>query len=939
MLFNVSDHSRGATLPWCDELLGRVAARRWGSAAVLVEPGVARRPAGAAVDCPLLRITRDAARAMCAAAGDGRRPSSVCHGILARQNCSPCDDAQTHPFDFLCPIGRGNFGTVLLVQSRVHPTRFFAAKGVTRLLESSPFAATEQQDGDEAALEALRQVFSGKRSEPVSHFPALGDFLREAQVAAALPPHPHIARSHGVVLSPCVSRRAEEVAPFPLQCASPQAAVGAYMLMDLGSGGTLGDFFQRHEMHIAEEHLVCWLGQLLRGLACLHKGGLIHRDIKPSNILVRRRASSAWESDVELFFVDFGIAALVADSSCETELTVIGSGVYCPPEIAKYWGYRKRCPYSYASDVWSTAAVFYLFLTCGAAGVDDGMAAVFSTDASPSADAAVTAQFRVARGEYPTLAVLKQVPLLDEEALRLAMEKLAARRAGHTAGGGADGEPDGVDYTRYTTVDGEGTQACPGKDTGVWPAWVFSPGIQLMARRLRVRELSLEFLSLIDSMMAVNPADRPTAEAVLLDSPVFGMRMPWWEKVVEKAVRRVVEGKENVLLDVCVGDSDEEEEEDEEEAALVRRTMMPLVLPAENHGYVPHNVIHWWNVDLTRGEPDHTKWLSPTSLLASLLTTVRDLTGLEAARDAQDPVLREVPLYTATSLQFVERVCVPVRGTDVSARKIEDGPLFRELEAGGHSTGFFIHVQIRIRAIARAGQVLMANGWAEEEDVADQEEMARRAMEELVATTEKWLLSREATTGVAALHVLPWVSWHLNEEEAGTDGSTQHCFIVEYAAAGPGDGQPQPCANESSVTGEVSSVFRDWRANLTDGLQRLCCDDATAPDETTHDGASNAPRGGLRLEEKLEAMLDALEAVESELMERQKRNEAHQGLLQDHVVHWLSVRAAPSVERCMETLQGVCGGGDVSSQQIHEWILTTVFTSEGAMALMPVLRI
>ncbi|PWV05639.1 putative serine/threonine protein kinase [Trypanosoma cruzi] len=217
-----------------------------------------------------------------------------------------------------------------------------------------------------------------------------------------------------------------------------------------------------------------------------------------------------------------------------------------------------------------------------------------------------------------------------------------ARRAGHTAGGGADGEPDGVDYTRYTTVDGEGTQACPGKDTGVWPAWVFSPGIQLMARRLRVRELSLEFLSLIDSMMAVNPADRPTAEAVLLDSPVFGMRMPWWEKVVEKAVRRVVEGKENVLLDVCVGDSDEEEEEDEEEAALVRRTMMPLVLPAENHGYVPHNVIHWWNVDLTRGEPDHTKWLSPTSLLASLLTTVRDLTGLEAARDAQDPVLREV---------------------------------------------------------------------------------------------------------------------------------------------------------------------------------------------------------------------------------------------------------------------------------------------------------
>ncbi|KAF8280282.1 hypothetical protein TcBrA4_0096730 [Trypanosoma cruzi] len=189
----------------------------------------------------------------------GSPPASVT-GSLPDRIALPCDDAQTHPFDFLCPIGRATLVRCYLCRAGCTQRVFLPAKGVTRLLESSPFAATERQDGDEAALEALRQVFSGKRSEPVSHFPALGDFLREAQVAAALPSHPHIARSHGVFLSPCVSRRAEEVAPFPLQCASPQAAVGAYMLMDLGAGGTLGDFFQRHEMHIAEEHLVCCSG-------------------------------------------------------------------------------------------------------------------------------------------------------------------------------------------------------------------------------------------------------------------------------------------------------------------------------------------------------------------------------------------------------------------------------------------------------------------------------------------------------------------------------------------------------------------------------------------------------------------------------------------------------------------------------------------------------
>ncbi|RNF00022.1 putative serine/threonine protein kinase [Trypanosoma rangeli] len=933
MLLNVSDHSRGATLPWCDALVDRVACFRWGAVVPLVAPDEARRPTGVPVDCPLLQLTRDALREMCSAVGPCSPPSSDLRGTHSRRACFACDDAHTCPFDFLCPIGNGSFGTVQLVQSRVYPTRFFAAKSVTRPLHPAACAPMGLRDGDEAALAALRQAFSGTKSGVVaSHFPGFDDIFREARVAAALPPHPHISRCYGVLLSPGAAGKTGDVASFALHSVSSQTAGGAHMLMELGAGGTLGDLFKRRACHIAEEHLACWLGQLLRGLACLHKGGVIHRDIKPSNILVRRRASTAWESDTELFFVDFGISALIADSNCETERTVIGSGAYCPPEIARYWGYRRRCAYSYASDVWSTAALFYVFVTCGAASMEDGMAAVFSTNFSAATDSAMAAQFRVARGEYPTLVMLKQVPLLDDGALRLAQEQLAGRSAG------ADGGFEQGAYTHYTTVADEAPNGGECESSGGWPAWVFSPAVQLMARHLRVRELSVEFLSLIDSMMALNPAERPTAEAVLLDSPVFGMRLPWWEKVVEKAMQRVVEGVENVLLDVCVGDSDEEEEEDEEEAALVRRTMAPLVSPAENHGYVPHNVVHWWDIDLTRGEPDHTKWLPPTSLLASLLTTLRDLTGFEATGDALAPVRREVPLYTVTSLRFLERVWAPVCGAELSSKRVDDGPLFSELKARGWNTDFIIHVQIKLSAVARAGQVLMRNGWTEDEDVADEEEMARRAMEVLVAATETWLRHREAITGVVALHVLPWVSWHLGSEAGGTGGDAPRCFTVEYIAAGPREDRSESAVCKNSVTGDLAAVFRDWRANVTNGLQQLSCGvDATAvaAEDVRRDQASPVQRGIPALEQSFEAVLGALEVSESELIGRQKRNEAHHGLLQGHVVPWLSTRPAPSVERCVDTLRGVRDGAGTLSQQIQEWILTTIFTTEGAMALMP----
>ncbi|KEG06449.1 putative serine/threonine protein kinase [Trypanosoma grayi] len=699
--------------------------------------------------------------------------------------------------------------------------------------------------------------------------------------------------------------------------------------MELGAGGTLGEFLHRHNAYISEEHLVCWLGQMLRGLACMHKGGVLHRDIKPSNVLVRRRGASAWDSDVELFFADFGIAAVVPNVNCETERTVMGSGAYCPPEIAQYWGYRSRCPYSYASDMWSTAAIFYVQLTCGAARVDEGMGAVFlNSIAALSADDAAAAQLRVARGDYPPLSMLLKIPLMDDKSLYLSLQSLVSRRAGQTSSGEAD-------YTRYTTIADNKVETHE-TDAGQWPAWAFTPGTQLMARNLRARELSLEFLHLLDAMMAPNPGDRPTAEKVLLESPLFAMRMPWWEKAVEATVQRIMEGKENALLDVCVCDSDEEEEEDEEEIAVMRRTMTPLVMPAENNGYVPHNVIHWWYVDLTKGEPDHTKWLPPSSLLCSLLTMLRRMTAPKAttATDTEDGP--RVTLYTATGLQFIERVFVPLQDTEITPEKRHDGPLLRELEARGLDTNSCVHVQIRLHANAGAKMVFLQSDDADEAEVVDEEEMARCVMEKLLSATEAWLRYRVAMPAEAALHVLPWVSWHLSEASAGADGSTQRSFFLEYVATAMMLRREDAPHCGIRITGEISGVFREWRANLDDALRNsLRRTAAPAANGVEGDKPMNVRHRSAVLSKCLEEALDALDDAELELQEEQRQEETHLGLLQGHVVHWMCVKSVPSVEECMSLLSGTIEGAGTLSMHVEKWISSAIFTTEGTAALTP----
>jgi len=76
-----------------------------------------------------------------------------------------------------------------------------------------------------------------------------------------------------------------------------------YVLMELASYGSLGDFVKRIGEKIPEEHIGLLIVDILRGLAYIHSKGLIHRDIKPDNILLTAEGYCK--------LADFGVATSI----------------------------------------------------------------------------------------------------------------------------------------------------------------------------------------------------------------------------------------------------------------------------------------------------------------------------------------------------------------------------------------------------------------------------------------------------------------------------------------------------------------------------------------------------------------------------------------------------------------------------------------------------
>lgn len=94
---------------------------------------------------------------------------------------------------------------------------------------------------------------------------------------------------------------------------------------------------------LVNDHVCCFVYQILRGLKYLHSAGILHRDLKPSNILVN--------SSCELKICDFGMAC-VSDDGENEKTEYVTTRWYRSPEVMLD---KKR--YSEAIDVWATGCI------------------------------------------------------------------------------------------------------------------------------------------------------------------------------------------------------------------------------------------------------------------------------------------------------------------------------------------------------------------------------------------------------------------------------------------------------------------------------------------------------------------------------------------------------------------------------------------------------
>jgi serine/threonine protein kinase len=126
-----------------------------------------------------------------------------------------------------------------------------------------------------------------------------------------------------------------------------QDPIGAYIAMEYVEGCGLDQYLkQRTELHL--EDAISAMQQVLDGLACAHRQGVVHRDIKPANLLITR--------DGLVKIMDFGIAKMGLRTQTQSGL-IMGTPQYMAPEQYVGGTVDQRC------DIHAAGAVLYELLT------------------------------------------------------------------------------------------------------------------------------------------------------------------------------------------------------------------------------------------------------------------------------------------------------------------------------------------------------------------------------------------------------------------------------------------------------------------------------------------------------------------------------------------------------------------------------------------------
>ncbi len=150
-------------------------------------------------------------------------------------------------------------------------------------------------------------------------------FRREADAAANLQ-HPNITTIYDV----------------------GEAANRPFIVMEYVHGQTLKELIVQRGF-IEKKEAVFLMIQILEGIDCAHKAGVIHRDVKPQNIIVK--------ADGTAKVADFGIASIQGSIQLTQHDSVMGSVHYLAPECSK--GHQA----SIQSDIYSLGIVFFEMLT------------------------------------------------------------------------------------------------------------------------------------------------------------------------------------------------------------------------------------------------------------------------------------------------------------------------------------------------------------------------------------------------------------------------------------------------------------------------------------------------------------------------------------------------------------------------------------------------